>query len=320
MSPSVSRSVFPPVSRRRRTARALAVAGCGALALLATACSSGSQARSVRGVVPWTDEPAAVAQLAQSTTPPACRVPALDLPHGQQAWGGAWHDAVSGYFVIENAGRVACTLAAPSRVTALVPSGRRSFDARRLAGTAVVLDPGDHVQVQLSAPYGCGRHLVESTGLTLALSTGVLRVPHARMPVQCGGELADFSARDTATAAMPPAAQLHVELARVPTRAGPGEALSYTVTLTNPTGQRIRFDQCPSYEEGLKGQPASVHSYQLNCGAVHGIGPHRSVTFAMQLPLPDHAARGPAVLDWHLHVPAGAVTQAQFASAPTQVG
>lgn len=307
-----------PISRR--AARVLAGAGAAGLTLLAAACSSGSQPPTPRGAVPWTDEPAASAQLAQSSTPPACRVSALTLPQGQQDWGGAWHGAVSGYFVIENAGSRACTLVAPSRVAALTRGGHRTFDVGRLAGTAVVLDPGDHLQVQVSAPYDCGRPLEESTGFSLALPTGVLRVPHARMPVQCGGSLADFSGRDTATAAMPPTARLHARLDRVPTSAGPGDALSYTVTLTNPTDQRISLDQCPSYEEGIKGQPASVHSYQLNCGAVHAIGPHRSVTFAMQLPLPEHAPRGAAVLDWHLQVPAGAVSQAQFASAPTSIG
>ncbi|HEU4567568.1 MAG TPA: hypothetical protein VFR99_05985 [Marmoricola sp.] len=298
----------------RRALTALGVAGLLCLGLL-SACSDHPEAD---GVVPWTDEPAQGALLAQSTTAPQCRLAALTLPRGQQAWGGAWHDAVSGYFVIQNSGRTRCRLAAPSRVVATTPEGPRVFSTGRVGDTTVTLDPGDGVQVQVSSPYDCGRRLLRSTGFVLSLPSGRLHVPRARMAVQCGGELADFSGRDTSTPPTTPAASLRARLTRVPGRVGPGGTLSYTVTLTNPTSRRIRLDQCPSYEEGIKGQPSSVRRYQLNCDDAPPIGPHRSVTFAMQLPLPDHVDDGPAVLNWHLQVP-GAVGQAQFASARTTV-
>lgn len=302
------------MSITRRALAALCVGGLLGASLL-SACSHGPHPA---GVVPWTDQPAQQAVLSQSTTAPTCRVAALRLPQDQQAWGGAWHDAVSGYFVIANDGRTGCQLSAPSRVTATTPAGPRAFDTGRLAGTAVVLEPGDQVQVQLSSPYDCGKPLLESTGFVLALPGGRLHVPHARMAVQCGGRLADFSARHTSTVATTPAAQLRVTMSRVPGSVGPGDTLAYTVTLTNPTSRRIVLDQCPSYQEGVKGQPASVHSYQLNCGDAPPIGPHRSVTFEMRLPLPDHLQDGPAVVNWHLQVPGG-VSQAQFASAQTRI-
>lgn len=304
-----------PVSRRAATA--LSTAGLLCLTLLSS-CSDGSATRG-RDVVPWTDAPAQGAALAQSATAPPCQVARLRVPRGGQAWGGAWHDAVSGYFVVVNSGRTSCQLLAPSRVTASTPAGAQAFDVGRLADTAVVLEPGDEVQVQVSSPYDCGKPLVESTGFVLAFPTGSLHVPRARMAVQCGGELADFSARQTSSVVTTPAAQLRAKLARVPERVGSGSTLAYTVTLTNPTSRRISLDQCPSYEEGIKGQPASVRSYQLNCDAASSIPAHRSVTFEMQLPLPDHVEGGPAVLDWHLQVP-GPVSQAQFASARTRIG
>lgn len=303
-----------PPFRGARTA--LSAAGLLCLALL-SACSNGSPGG--RGVVPWTDEPAQGAALTQSATAPSCPMSALRLPRGQQRWGGAWHDSVSGYFVIQNSSSSSCQLPAPSRVSASTAAGAQAFRIGRLAGTAVVLGPGDPVQVQLSAPYDCGKPLVESTGFELAFPTGRLHVPRARMAVQCGGGLADFSARRTTTPVSVPAAQLKATLARVPGKVGPGDTLAYTVTLTNPTSRRIGLRQCPSYQEGLKGQPSSVHSYQLNCDGASSIGPHRSVIFAMQLPLPDRAEPGPAVLDWRLQVP-GPVRQAQFASARTRIG
>jgi hypothetical protein len=299
----------------RRALTALTVGGLLCLSLL-SGCSDGPDAH---GVVPWTDDPAQGAVLAQSTTAPQCQVAALALPRDEQAWGGAWHDAVSGYFMIRNSGRTSCQLSAPARVVAATPEGPQVFATGRLAGAAVVLDPGDEAQVQVSSPYDCGKPLLESTGFVLALPTGRLPVPHARMAVQCGGELADFSARDTSTVAGTPAAQLEARLSHVPGSVGPGNALSYTVTLTNPSSRRISLEQCPSYEEGIKGQPSSVHRYRLNCDGAGSIGPHRSVTFAMQLPLPDPVDDGPAVLDWHLQAP-GPVSQAQFASARTSIG
>jgi hypothetical protein len=298
----------------RRALTTLSVAGLLCLSLL-TACSDSP---AVGGVVPWTDEPAQGALLAQSTTAPPCQVSALSLPRGEQAWGGVWHDAVSGYFTIRNSGRTGCQLLAPSRVTAATPEGPQVFATGRLADTAIVLDPGDEVQVQVTSPYDCGRPLLESTGFALTLATGRLQVPHARMAVQCGGVLADFSARDTSTVATTPAARLRARLSRVPGSIGPGSTLGYTVILTNPTSRRVSLEQCPSYEEGIKGQPSSVHRYQLNCDGAPSIGPHRSVTFAMQLPLPDRAGEGAAVLNWHLQV-SGPVSQAQFASARTNI-
>ena len=298
----------------RRTLTVLSVAGLLCACLL-SACSDRPAAD---GVVPWTDEPAQGALLAQSTTAPPCQVPALSLPRGEQAWGGVWHDAVSGYFTIRNYGSTSCQLLAPTRVTAATREGPKEFATGRLADTAVVLDPGDEVQVQVSSPYDCGKPLLESTGFVLALGTGRLHVPHARMAVQCGGGLADFSARDTSTVAATPAARLRARLSRVPGSVGPGSTLSYTVTLTNPAPRRVSLEQCPSYEEGIKGQPSSVHRYQLNCHGAPSIGPHRGVTFAMQLPLPEQADEGAAVLDWHLQVP-GPVSQAQFASARTNI-
>ncbi len=301
-----------PMTRRASTV--LSVAGLLCACLL-SACSDRPAAD---GVVPWTDEPAQGALLAQSTTAPRCQVSALSLPRGEQAWGGVWHDAVSGYFTIRNSGRAGCQLAAPARVTAATREGPKDLAIGPLADRTVVLAPGDEVQVQVSSPYDCGKPLLESTGLVVALATGRLHVRHARMAVQCGGGLADFSARDTSTVATTPAAGLQARLSRVPGSVGPGSTVSYTVTLTNPASRRVTLEQCPSYEEGIKGQPSSVHRYQLNCDGAPAIGPHRSVTFAMQLPLPDHADAGAAVLDWHLQVP-GPVSAAQFASARVNI-
>jgi hypothetical protein len=179
------------------------------------------------------------------------------------------------------------------------------------------------VQVQVSSPYDCGRHLVRSTGFALTFPTGTRHVPGARMAVQCGGRLVDFSARNTGAAAggtaRPlPTARLRAGITRGPQNVTPGDAMTYTVALTNPTSTAIVLDPCPSYAEGIKGRPSSVRTYQLNCGAVRRIGAHATVSFTMRLALPAGLTPGDAVLDWRLEVP-GPVDGGQFASADTKV-
>lgn len=310
---------FSPTLVRTR----YAVAALGLVAL--AACGGGHQDRAVHGLVPWVDRPAETAQLAQATTAPTCAVAALRLPRDQQRWGGVWNDAVSGYFMIENSGRRTCELPGPSRVTAATGSGGQiGFDVGGLAVPAVVLGPGDRVQVQVSSPYDCHKPLVRSAGFALEFPTGTLRIPDAHMAVQCGGALVDFSARTSdasggGTTRTTPASRLHVSMSRVPERVSPGDVVGYAVTLTNPTSRAITFARCPTYQEGIKGQPSSVHSYELNCGAVRRIEAHSSVSFAMRLSLPPGLQPGAAVLDWRLQVPSGRVDQGQFASAGTRL-
>jgi hypothetical protein len=300
-----------------------AVALAGLVAL--TGCG-GHQASASHGVVPWVDHPVEGAQLAQSATSPTCTIAALDLPRDEQQWGGAWNGAVSGYFMVENAGHTTCELPAPSRVTATTPSGGRvRFDVGRLStASPVVLDPGERLQAQVSSPYGCGKDLVESSSFALSFPSGTLEVPGARMAVQCGGTLVDFSSRGTAgsdavATGATPVSHLRARLSQVPATVAPGGPVTYTVTLTNPTAKAISLSPCPSYQEGIKGQPSAVHTYQLNCGAARRIGPHASVRFAMQLALPSTLTSGPAVVDWKLQLPSGSVDSGQFASGDIRI-
>lgn len=287
---------------------------------------SGDREPGADGVVPWTDEPAGAAQLAQVTTAPTCRISELELPSRQQQWGGVWNDAVAGYFVIENAGRRPCTLPRPSRVTATTETGARTgFEVGSIPATSPVLDPGGQVQVQVGSPYDCGRPLARSTGFALTFPTGRLQVPGARMAVQCGGTLADFSARSLGTSysggslSGGPTSRLRASMSRVPESVPPGEPVRYVVTLTNPTSAVVLLDRCPSYQEGLKGQPSSVRTYRLNCEDVTRIGAHDSVRFAMELPTSDEVRRGAAVIDWKLVGLPGAVDEGHFASATTRI-
>jgi hypothetical protein len=320
--PETQRFRTLPTRRPARTLGAVALAGLVAL----TGCG-GHRASAAHGVVPWVDQPVEGARLAQSATSPTCTIAALDLPPDEQHWGGAWNGAVSGYFMVENAGHTTCELPVPSRVTAVTPSGRHVGFAVGSLSTAppVVLDPGERLQAQVSSPYGCGKDLVESSSFGLSFPSGTLQVPGAHMAVQCGGTLVDFSGRGTGSSSDPgatgaaPVSRLRATMSQVPAAVAPGGPVTYTVTLTNPTARAVALSPCPSYQEGIKGQPSAVHTYQLNCGAARRIGPHSSVRFAMQLPLPSGLTSGPAVVDWKLQLPLGSVDTGQFTSAGTRI-
>lgn len=306
----------------RRTAPALCAV---ALVCLCVLSAWGDQASTGHGLVRWTTRSADGARLSPAATAPPCEVAVLRLPHDQQQWGGVWHGAATGYFQVENPGRTSCALPRPSRVVAATGSGQRQvFDVDSLPTQPVVLAPGDRLQVQVSSPYDCDKPLTRSTAFALTFPTGTLRVPHARMAVQCGGALVDFSARgsdpsNASTTSTTPMSHLRATMSRVPRSAAPGEALTYAITLTNPTSRAIGFNRCPSYQEDLKGQPSSIRTYRLNCEAVGRIGAHSSVRFAMQLPLSPRVTRGIAVLDWKLQLASGSVSQGQFASAHTRI-
>jgi hypothetical protein len=77
-----------------------------------------------------------------------------------------------------------------------------------------------------------------------------------------------------------------------------GIAASYTVTLANPTRERISLSPCPSYSQALAGAATPVTYYYLNCGAVHSIPARGAVTFEMMAPAPGQP--GKVSMVWRL--------------------
>jgi hypothetical protein len=74
-----------------------------------------------------------------------------------------------------------------------------------------------------------------------------------------------------------------------------GETFHYRVALTNTGTSPVRFGDCPSYGEDVsvpvKGDPKMmlpiiVNGYLLNCRPVKAIAPGKTVTFAIELPVP----------------------------------
>ncbi|MFT4084601.1 MAG: hypothetical protein QM638_18645 [Nocardioides sp.] len=79
-----------------------------------------------------------------------------------------------------------------------------------------------------------------------------------------------------------------------------GSTLDYTVTLSNASRKAITFRTCPSYTQSANvyGKGKTTQTYRLNCAGHRRIPPGGSLTFAMQLALPD--ATGRLKLGWFL--------------------
>lgn len=90
--------------------------------------------------------------------------------------------------------------------------------------------------------------------------------------------------------------------AHFPARLTPGSVLHYTVTLTNRSRHDLSLSPCPSYAEYLTPtqalQKRVVERYFLNCQASPLIPARGSVTFAMQMRVPE--ATGPTKYGWQI--------------------
>ena len=113
--------------------------------------------------------------------------------------------------------------------------------------------------------------------------------------------LSAFGVPSLAKAALAAVSPLRIS-AHLPSRVGASSMLHYTVTITNSGRRPFRLQPCPSYEEGIVDPRASraTRNYYLNCNALHAIAPHRSVTYAMVIGVPD--SEGVAKFFWQLHV------------------
>ena len=85
-----------------------------------------------------------------------------------------------------------------------------------------------------------------------------------------------------------------------------GRVLDYIVELANPGSRPIALQPCPGYSEGLAvlmSKTAFQRSYELNCRAVGQIGPHKTVGFEMEIPVPKVSKTAEAKFVWLLDTP-----------------
>ena len=91
--------------------------------------------------------------------------------------------------------------------------------------------------------------------------------------------------------------------ARLPRTVRAGTTLKYGVALTNPTSKPISLDRCPGYVEAV-GDSSGLTvklTYALNCTPVGAVAPGDTVLFEMRIPAPKQPGR--YRLHWELMVP-----------------
>jgi hypothetical protein len=112
-----------------------------------------------------------------------------------------------------------------------------------------------------------------------------------------------------------------------PATAKPGERVSYTVTLTNPTGAAVALAPCPGYLQelfspgsGAAPGHSSSQLYQLNCRPVAAIPAHGEVRFEMVVVVPKELTTGRQLtVGWRIVTRQRLPSNALYASFATRV-
>jgi hypothetical protein len=317
-----------------------------ALGLLAAGChggpagmlmSSGSNAAASATMVPWVDQPAPNYLPPPVPTPraayPDCRADQLvgSARRGGGA-GGTFYQAVR----VTNRSRRPCTLSGgPAAIVGLRSTGvqvtlTRTANWPSLIGPGPAnLRSGQSGWLTLAYPDACNALIAgqndDFTSLWVRLEGGGrVRVSlPAAINVVCGLEASRFGAPQHSPQARSPEAtspwNALTVTTHLPATLVAGSALHYTVTLRNHSRHNLVLSPCPSYAEYLTPvqhlQRRLVRRYFLNCRASPAIAAGASVTFAMQVNVPNVV--GPTKYEWQLqgsNVVRGGVTTTEPAT------
>ena len=180
-------------------------------------------------------------------------------------------------------------------------------------GLPGVIAPGETTAVKLEGAWACEQALNGGSHPWNTIQFGLPAGGTVRVDVEfdstCGVSVSRFGlpSKQPAVPATPPPSPLLAAIAS-PSTTHPGDVLTYTVTLTNPTETIYRFESCPVYEEylttftGENGDNtfATLKDYMLNCRATPTIGAHSAVTFQMELTVPSNQPAGNAKFGWEV--------------------
>jgi uncharacterized protein DUF4232 len=273
-------------------------------------------------VVPWTSsQPSELAERTPASTP--CQ-PADLAVHGQvdfEAYGNGGGIAV---IALQNKGKQECRLEGSPRVRLVKRGGPRQVntaiqrpplifpDTAYPDSSLLAVRPGEYAGLTVTWENWCdpqipGRKRLPPSALriTLANSPGHIDADYNAVP-PCSDPKAPskigVSPFETAKVKpVPPwtTASIKATVPDQPVRAKRGEALHFTVVLTNTSHATVRFDRCPSYVQQLVPQ-GQVEVHTLNCAAAKPIAPGSSEAFAMAIRVPENAPVGGNGLFWAL--------------------
>ena len=313
--------------RRRRALGAtvaLAVVGgtLGGLALARGGRSHVSQVQLSGGsapVVPWLDESATVPP-SPTPGPPlpayrACRADQLAVSLGR---GGVYALDWETVVVLTNVSSSRCSLSGyPTSLIGVHSDGvqqplAQAHGTQSDEGYAwpANLLPGQSGGLGIVGNGGCQaaqqnfqEPATEYAGEIIGLPGGGSVRASAPLNAICGVAVTRLGApAPPAPTGTYPGLSAHADL---PSQVVAGTVLAYTVTLTNNTSRPMSLSPCPVYQEIINvGHPAQ-YTYRLNCTIVHAVPANGSVTYAMEIPVPDTRASR-AKFGWFIPNSAGA--------------
>ncbi len=291
-----------------------------------------ASARAAAPTIPWLDQRPVKA----SAHPPLAAPCRADRLHAHLFLQGATGSLVGGVD-LTNAGRSACSLLGWPRLsftgsTAAATRVRIKRLARSPQPTDVLADPpgslralapGKSASVSLFWSNWCGpgnsgggNTSTPPDGLRIAFANHTSLVVSLGQAPRCDQPQAPST---ISVAPFTPTPRRLPERSRLPIRVAiigsrpvevkpglrafrvhRGELFRYRIALTNTSSEPFRFARtsCPTYIEQML--PAAARPYVLNCRPVSEIAPHRSVLFAMQIPIPANARLGNNSLTWEL--------------------
>jgi hypothetical protein len=271
--------------------------------------------------VPWI--PASPPALVQPAPAAACKARNLRVSRAPIFKGGLTGGGYTGSVIVRNAGPPCSLLAAPKLGFAGAASA--SVHVRQEALTkdiAPAVDPLPPTFSMRAVPTGgtvwlavawrswCASAPPTTFEVILPSDGGTLRFFPGGTPACHGAKATSIVQTDSFRPYVRPPAKsttipLSAKLEQSQYRVARGSTLHYAVMLENQTGFPYRFKRCPVYVEQLgtpenilKGRGIAKEVHYLNCRGVV-VKAYSSVTFAMQLHVPETLAKG-FLLEWQL--------------------
>jgi len=274
--------------------------------------------RADNGVVPWVDRPGV-----NPTPPPSPPAPApayaactADQIRVKDTRGGAAAGNIGLDVTLVNASSSPCSLSGyPSSFIGVRSSG--AHETIKVGHGTMMddnewpanLEHGGTADFTIGTSDACdalNRPTPQSdpfAGAIVGLPGGGTFTVKAGFDAGCGVGVGAFGI--PAEEALDPSSYPGLSVAlHAPASAAAGTTLHFTVTLTNNGNSTLRLDPCPAYDEALIRTSYQPLVYLLNCDTVHEIAPGASVTYAMQIPVPDE--KGGVKFSWSIPAQASA--------------
>ncbi|GIM90638.1 hypothetical protein Ato02nite_024310 [Paractinoplanes toevensis] len=294
--------------------------------------------RKADGTVPWLDEPIDSVYPSPRTptvAPDSKPCTAAQLRGSLDRWSTASGDTVLGgrllgELVVRNTSTVDCVLTGPADVhlfsngtEVLVDHTSSVTDEAKRKKVPVPRGGRASMRVDWSGPF-CGTAKPPyELRLNLPNEGGELRATitpkdhpacsgDSESPTKPSSSLSagifdTFVEQDPMTTERSPLWDL-TAAAEGPQQAHPGDRITYTVTLTNPTAKPVTLLPCPGYLQELSAEAngmvnsSTARLYRLNCHPADAVPARSTLRFEMRTTIPEQA-KGIVRIAWRIQTP-----------------